>query len=332
MSVRDVIVEARGLKKYFPNKKGLLQKTVSHVRAVDGVDLSIHRGGVVGIVGESGCGKSTIARLLTTLIPPTEGTVIFDGVDANSSDKAVKYAVRRRMNIVFQDPFSSLNPRMTAAEIVSEPIHAHGLAKSNRERIGRVAALMEQCGLFADQIYRYPHQFSGGQRQRLCIARALASSPEFIVCDEAVSALDVSIQAQIINLLMDLRERHGLTYVFISHDLNVVRFISDEVVVMYLGQIVEQAAKEDLFQNPLHPYTAALLSAVPDIGAAGANAEKKGIILQEDIPSPSAHPHGCRFHTRCQCAAPACGEHGNEPELREIAPGRHVRCHLAYCP
>jgi len=318
----NILLDVRDLKKHFPIRQGFFQKVVGHVRAVDGVSFTLERGKVLGIVGESGCGKSTVARVILDLIPPTSGEVLFDGDDVYTKDRAKQREIRRRMNLVFQDPFNSLNPRMTVAQIVGEPLLAHGLVKNKHEMVMKAVELIEDCGLFADQVYRYPHQFSGGQRQRICIARALAAKPDFIVCDEAVSALDVSIQAQIINLLCDLKEQRGLTYVFISHDLNVVRFISDEVAVMYLGQIVEKAPKEELFSNPLHPYTVALLNSVPIFDA---DAAKERTILEGDIPSPSDPPPGCRFHTRCAHACEQCRT--QTPVTREVSPGHTVCCH-----
>ena len=319
----DVLLKATGIKKHFPIRRGILQRVIGHVRAVDGVDITVERGSVVGIVGESGCGKSTTGRVLCGLLPPTDGSIEFDGHNVLTKDSAERKKIRRRMNIVLQDPFSSLNPRMTVAELIGEPLLAHKLVKNKKEMTCLAAYFLEKCGMFADQIYRYPHQFSGGQRQRICIARALAAESEFIVCDEAVSALDVSIQAQIINLLMDLQESDNLTYIFISHDLNVVRFISDHVAVMYLGQIVESAPKDEIFENPIHPYTKALLSAVPTFD----KAQRKGrIILEGDIPSPADPPTGCRFHTRCKevivgkCTVEA-------PPVREVSPGHLVQCH-----
>ena len=318
------LIEASNLKKYFPMKSGGRRSRQEFVRAVDDVDLIIKRGSVVGIVGESGCGKSTLARVLINLLPLTSGSILFDGIDMVGSDKATMKSLRRRMNMVFQDPFSSLDPRMTVARIVGEPMVAHKTVKNRREMIERAIDLIEQCGLFPDQIYRYPHQFSGGQRQRICIARALAASPDFIICDEAVSALDVSIQAQVINLLMDLQEQHNLTYAFISHDLNVVRFISDEIIVMYLGQIVESAPKEELFNNPMHPYTIALQAAVPSL-----DENVDTVVLEGDIPSPTAPPPGCRFHTRCPKATSECSNPNTPPILKETTPGHFVRCHYA---
>ena len=319
----DVLLKASGIKKHFPIRQGILQRVIGHVRAVDGVDISVNRGSVMGIVGESGCGKSTTGRVLCGLLPPTDGSIEFDGHNVLTSDSAERKKIRRRMNIVMQDPFSSLNPRMTVAELIGEPLLAHNLVKNKKEMTCLAAYFLEKCGMFADQIYRYPHQFSGGQRQRIGIARALAAESEFIVCDEAVSALDVSIQAQIINLLMDLQESDNLTYIFISHDLNVVRFISDHVAVMYLGQIVESAPKDEIFENPIHPYTKALLSAVPTFD----KVQRKGrIILEGDIPSPADPPTGCRFHTRCKevivgrCTVEA-------PVVREVSPGHLVQCH-----
>jgi len=320
----EVLLTANGIKKYFPIRKGLLQRVSGHVRAVDGVDLDILRGEVIGIVGESGCGKSTIARLVTGLLPPSEGTVKLCGTDVMIKDAAARKRLRRQMSIVFQDPYSSLNPRMNVAALIGEPLVAQRLVNSRKEMDCHAVYLLEKCGMFADQVYRYPHQFSGGQRQRICIARALASNPEFIVFDEAVSALDVSIQAQIINLLMDLRESYELTYMFISHDLDVVRFISDKVVVMYLGQIVESATKEDLFNNPAHPYTKALMAATPTFDK---ELRKQRVILKGDIPSPSDPPTGCRFHTRCKDAVKHCA--AEAPSAKEVSEGHFAYCH--YC-
>jgi len=320
--VSDILLKGTGLKKHFPIRQGVLQRVVGHVRAVDGVDIDIKRGQVLGIVGESGCGKSTIGRVLCNLIPATEGTIEFDGHKIEANTTKVNKEFRRRVNFVFQDPFSSLNPRMTVAQLIGEPLLAHNLVQNKKEMTLRAAYFLEKCGMFADQIYRYPHQFSGGQRQRICIARALAAESDFIVCDESVSALDVSIQAQIINLLMDLRETYSLTYVFISHDLDVVRFISDHVSVMYLGNVVESAPKDELYNNPVHPYTKALLSAVPTFDKAK---QQSRIILEGDIPSPSDPPPGCRFHTRCNEVMPICSS--EVPQTVEIAPGHTVQCH-----
>ena len=318
----EALFDIRSLKKYFPIKRGLFQKQAGSVLAVDDVSLVVKRGMVLGVVGESGCGKSTLARVMLDLIPATSGQIFFDGEDVLNANKRDKRKFRSRVNMVFQDPFSSLDPRMTVAKIVTEPMKAHKTLKG-KEQLYRAVDLIEQCGLFADQIYRYPHQFSGGQRQRICIARALAAEPDFIVCDEAVSSLDVSIQAQVINLLLDLKDTHDLTYMFITHDLNVVRFISDEIVVMYLGQVVEKAPKEQLFENPLHPYTVALLNSVPEFDV---DARKERIVLEGDVPSPSDPPPGCRFHTRCPSAQETCA--GLAPELEAIGDGHYVRCHL----
>jgi len=319
----DVLLSAVGVKKHFPIRSGLFQKITGHVRAVDGVDIAIPRGKVLGVVGESGCGKSTIARVLLGLLPPTSGTIELDGVNIMTGDSAARKKLRKQMSIVFQDPYSSLNPRMNVASLIGEPLLAHGLVKSRKDMACHAVYLLEKCGMFADQVYRYPHQFSGGQRQRVCIARALASDPEFIIFDEAVSALDVSIQAQIINLLMDLRDSYNLTYMFISHDLDVVRFISDSIVVMYLGQVVESADKNELFENPAHPYTKSLLAAIPVFD----KEKRRGrIVLEGDIPSPSDPPQGCRFHTRCREAVELCSREA--PESREVSAGHFASCHM----
>lgn len=317
------LFEVTALKKYFPIRRGLLGRTVGNVRAVDDVSLTVKRGSVLGVVGESGCGKSTLARVVMDLIPATSGEILFDGINMLDADKTVKRQLRRRMNIVLQDPFGSLDPQMTIAQIVGEPMVAHKIETNKNNRLLKAIHLIEQCGLFADQIFRYPHQFSGGQRQRICIARALAAGPEFIACDEAVSALDVSIQAQVVNLLMDLKDAHNLTYMFISHDLNVVRFISDEVAVMYLGEVVEKAPKEKLFAAPRHPYTIALLESVPNFDI---DNQVERTILEGDIPNPANPPPGCRFHTRCPHAKDICKQQA--PAVKTIDDDHSVRCHF----
>lgn len=302
MSNNDALLRVRNLKKYFPIKKGVLKRTVGYVKAVDDVSFDIHKGEVLGLVGESGCGKTTIGRTILNLTRPTEGQTIFNERNVYELKPKENKALRTEMQIIFQDPYSSLNPRLSVGEIVGEAVREHKLA-SGRDVNRKVIEMLEKCGLTAGQVRRYPHEFSGGQRQRICIARALVLEPKFVVCDEAVSALDVSIQAQIINLLKGLQEDMDLTYLFISHDLSVVRFISDRIAVMYLGEIVELANKEELFENPKHPYTRALLSAVPAQTPAH---RKERIILKGDIPSPANPPSGCRFHTRCQHAKDIC--------------------------
>ncbi len=316
------VLNVTGLKKHFPIKKGILAHTVGHVYAVDGVSFHINEGETLGLVGESGCGKSTVGRTVLRLLDPTDGSIEVGGTDIAKLGKTELRAFRRQMQIIFQDPFSSLNPRMSAGDIVGELLHVHGIAEG-QEKEDRVAELFDKVGLRKGQMKSFPHEFSGGQRQRIGIARALALNPKLIIGDEPVSALDVSIQAQVINLLKDLQEEFNLSYLFIAHDLAVVEHISDYIAVMYLGRIVEYTDKKTLFTNPQHPYTEALLSAVPIPDPA---IKRKKIILQGDVPSPIKPPPGCHFHTRCPYAEERCRV--EEPELKEIRPGHVVACHL----
>ncbi len=318
----DALLRAEGLVKHFPVRRGLFGSAAGAVRAVDGVSLAIRRGETLGLVGESGSGKTTTGRLVLRLLPATAGRVVFDGRSVFDLDARALRALRREMQIIFQDPYSSLNPRMTVGAAIEEPIRVHGLAGKAEAR-ERVAALLARVGLAPDHAARYPHEFSGGQRQRVGIARALALGPRFLVCDEPVSALDVSIQAQILNLLADLQRDLGLTYLFIAHDLAVVRHISDRVAVMYLGKIVEEAETEALFRAPLHPYTKALLSAIP---VPDPKTRRERIILPGDPPDPAAPPPGCPFHPRCPEAVPEC--RAEVPAFREARPGHHVSCLL----
>jgi oligopeptide transport system ATP-binding protein len=319
----DTLLQVRDLTKHFDIKRGFFWGEAAKVHAVDAVSFDITQGETLGLVGESGCGKSTTGRLILRLIEPTSGEVIFDKVPIFQADKAEMRRLRQRMQIIFQDPYSSLNPRMTVEQIVGEGIIIHKLCKTKAERRERVADLLQKVGLSPEQMNRYPHEFSGGQRQRVGIARALAVNPRLIIADEPISALDVSIQAQVINLLEDLQEQFDLTYLFIAHDLRVVEHISDRVAVMYLGKIVELADSQELYAKPLHPYTEALLSAIP---IPDPTTKRQRIILEGDPPSPIHPPPGCRFHTRCHKRFDRCDK--EEPVLREVAPRHWVSCHL----
>ena len=319
----EPLLRVNNLVKHFPVKGGVFRRTVDRVHAVDGVSFEVQAGETLGLVGESGCGKSTTGRCILRLIEPTSGEVWFDGKNVTSLDTRSLRAMCRDMQIIFQDPYASLNPRMTVGAIIGEALVIHGLAKTRREFEQRVAQLLETVGLHPQHMRRYPHEFSGGQRQRIGIARALAVSPRLIICDEPVSALDVSIQAQVINLLEDLQDTFRLTYVFIAHDLSVVEHISSRIAVMYLGRIVEIAPARKLYTSPKHPYTEALLSAVPipDPGV-----KRKRIVLQGDVPNPIRPPAGCHFHPRCPHVMDRCRV--ETPLLREIEPGRKAACHL----
>jgi oligopeptide/dipeptide ABC transporter ATP-binding protein len=317
------ILEVKGLQQHFPIKGGIFGRTVNHVKAVDGVDFTIYEGETVSIVGESGCGKSTTGRAILRLDEPTGGSIFFQGEDLLARSKRDMRTVRKDLQVIFQDPFASLNPRRSVGQTLEEAMGILNVIPRN-ERRQRAIELLQQVGLREEQIDRYPHEFSGGQRQRIGIARALAIEPKLIICDEAVSALDVSVQAQVLNLLKKLQKDYGLTYLFISHDLGVVRHISDRIIVMYLGKVVEIAEKKKLFDNPLHPYTKALLSAIPEPNR---KKKKERIILKGDVPSPIDPPAGCRFHTRCPLATDLC--RNTEPELRSLAQGHQAACHYA---
>ncbi len=319
------IIEVNDLKKYFPVDRGILfSKVVGYVRAVDGVSFSISEGQTLGLVGESGSGKSTAGLTLLNLLSPTGGEVYFKGKPLRALLESEESVFRQKAQIVFQDPFSSLNPRMIVKDIIGRPLRIHGIAKSEKEITERVLRMLQEVGLKEEHLSRYPHEFSGGQRQRIAIARAFISDPEFIVLDEPTSALDVSVQAQILNLLKALQRDRGLAYLFISHDLSVIKHMSHKVAVMYLGKIVEYADKEELFSNPMHPYTVALLNSIPQPVAGGGEIEDK--VIKGDIPSPMNPPVGCRFHTRCPVAKDVCAT--QEPELREVKKGHFVACHF----
>jgi oligopeptide transport system ATP-binding protein len=326
MKQGGVLVRVNELKMYFPIRAGfVLNRTVGHIKAVDGISFDIHKGETLGMVGESGCGKTTAGRAILQLYRPTGGEVVFRGHDLVRQSPSDLRLARRHMQMIFQDPYASLNPHMRVGEIIARPLRVHGVTSGKADETRRVTELMEKVGLSPSVRDRFPHEFSGGQRQRIGIARALATSPDFIVCDEPISALDVSIQAQIVNLLEDLREELGLTYLFIAHDLSMVRYVSTRIAVMYLGKLVELTSSEELYENPLHPYTKALLSAIP-IPDPPLERQRQRILLEGDVPSPANPPKGCNFSTRCPFAQDRCRQ--VEPEFRLVAGGHWVACHL----
>ncbi len=322
MAAPEPILEVKGLKKYFAIKAGVFSRVTGHIKAVDGIDLRIISGETYGLVGESGCGKSTAGMTILRMLNATGGSVSFKGRDVIAMGKNELRNMRKKMQIIFQDPYSSLNPRMSIGEAIGEALEVHGIAKGS-ERREKVESILKVCGLDSYHYRRYPHEFSGGQRQRVGIARALVLEPQFIVADEPISALDVSIQSQIVNLLENLQEKFGLTFLFISHDLSVVKHIADRVGVMYLGRIVEDAPKKEFYSSPLHPYSQALLSAVPSMIP---GYDKKRVILTGDVPSPANPPAGCTFHTRCPRAVEICSE--QVPVLKKVGPDHYVSCHL----
>ncbi len=325
MQTSQPLVKVRDLRKHFPVRRGLIiERQIGSVKAVDGITFDIAKGETLGLVGESGCGKTTAGRTILGLYPATSGQALIDGIDVHHSNREAIKMLRRKAQMIFQDPYASLNPRWTVAGIIGEPLRVHNILPDPQARAERVKELMLRVGLSPQLINRFPHEFSGGQRQRIGVARALASNPSFIVCDEPISALDVSIQAQVVNLLEDLQDEFGLTYLFIAHDLSMVRHICDRVAVMYLGVIVELAERDELYEHPLHPYTQALLSAVP-IPDPKKDRSRQRIILAGDVPSPLNPPPGCRFHPRCPIAMDQCSR--IQPEWREVAPGHWVACH-----
>ena len=325
MTNSNDLMIVRDLKKYFPVRSGLMQRVTAQVKAVDGVSFTVKAGECLGMVGESGCGKTTIGRTILRLVDPTAGTVLFEGQDIAKADTRTLKAMRRNMQIIFQDPYSSLDPRVPIGESISEGLLIHGM-RDSRERNQIVVDMLRKVGMEEYHARRYPHEFSGGQRQRIGIARALALRPKFIVCDEPVSALDVSIQSQVLNILRDLQHEFGLTYLFIAHNLSVVEHISDRVAVMYLGKMVELTDREELFRDARHPYTRALMSAIP-IPDPKVRSKRMRIVLKGDVPSPLNPPSGCRFHTRCPVAQEVCSK--DDPEFRELKPGHWVACHFA---
>lgn len=324
MSKNNTLIDIKNLKMYFPVKKGMFNKTVNHVKAVDDISFAINKGETLGLVGESGCGKTTTGRTIIKLYEPTDGQIIYDGVDIAKLDSKSMLPYRKKMQMIFQDPYASLDARMTVGDIIGEAIDIHKLM-AGKERLERVQYLLDRVGLNSEHANRYPHEFSGGQRQRIGIARALAVEPDFIICDEPISALDVSIQAQVVNMLEDLQKDLGLTYLFIAHDLSMVKHISNRVGVMYLGKMVELAESNELYTKPLHPYTQALLSAIP-VPDPDETASKERIVLEGEIPSPIDPPSGCRFRNRCRYATAKCAE--VIPELKDLGGGHQVACHL----
>ncbi len=317
----NILLETKNLSKYFTGKKGLLNRQPAQVKAVDHVSLTVNKGETLGLVGESGCGKSTLGRTILRLIPATEGQVLYNGEDILTYDKKKMWEMRRKLQIIFQDPYSSLNPRMTVYDLISAPLEVYKIG-TKAERREMVEEILQEVGLDKQYLNRFPHEFSGGQRQRIGIARALILNPEFVVCDEAVSALDVSVRAQVLNLMRNMQQKKNLTYLFISHDLSVVRHISDRIAVMYLGSVAEVAEKAQLYSNPMHPYTKALLSAIP---LPDVKKKRQRIILQGDVPSAYNPPSGCKFHTRCPYATDLCKQ--EIPVLRQMEKGHQVACH-----